>query len=235
MAANARALGYCFNPISVHWCFDGAGDLAAVVVEVHNTYGDRHAYLVHPDEQGRARADKAMYVSPFHGADGVYELAVPIPGDRLHIAVTLHSDGRHRRRRRLQRDRLGYRILRGPAPRRTCRPARHGADPSSRHLALGAAAPDATPPRPPATGGSLPTTLHAPTNLDPRLARTRSGAHRPARHDLGAPGPPALRGSGRPASSHRPPRRLRHRAGPGGPAMTWSVLRSSSPASAPPG
>ena len=32
---------------------------AGVVVEVHNTYGDRHAYLVHPDEQGRARTDKA--------------------------------------------------------------------------------------------------------------------------------------------------------------------------------
>jgi DUF1365 family protein len=65
------------------------------VVEVHNTYGDRHAYLVHPDEQGRARTDKAMYVSPFHGVDGHYELAVPVPGDRLDIAVTLHTaDGR---------------------------------------------------------------------------------------------------------------------------------------------
>jgi DUF1365 family protein len=58
---------------------------------VHNTYGDRHAYLVHPDEQGRARTDKAMYVSPFHGVDGTYEIAVPVPTDRLHIAVTLRG------------------------------------------------------------------------------------------------------------------------------------------------
>ena len=58
----------------------------AVVVEVHNTYGDRHAYLVHPDEQGRARTDKEMYVSPFHGTDGHYELAVPVPADRLDVA-----------------------------------------------------------------------------------------------------------------------------------------------------
>ena len=77
MAANPRSLGYAFNPISVFWCFDEAGAEAAVVVEVHNTYGDRHAYLVHPDEQGRATTDKAMYVSPFHGVDGHYELAVP--------------------------------------------------------------------------------------------------------------------------------------------------------------
>ena len=62
------------------------------MVEVHNTYGDRHAYLVHPDEQGRARTPKAMYVSPFHGTDGTYELAVPLPGDRLHVAVTLRTD-----------------------------------------------------------------------------------------------------------------------------------------------
>ena len=96
MAANARAFGYCFNPISVHWCFaapttDGSEDLAAVVVEVHNTYGDRHAYLVHPDAQGRARTGKAMYVSPFHGTDGHYDVAVPLPGDRLDIAITLRT------------------------------------------------------------------------------------------------------------------------------------------------
>jgi uncharacterized protein len=92
MAAQPRAFGFCFNPISVFWCFDRSGEQAAVVVEVHNTYGDRHAYLVHPDEQGRARTGKQMYVSPFHGTDGTYELAVPPPGERLHVAVTLHTD-----------------------------------------------------------------------------------------------------------------------------------------------
>ena len=92
MAANSRALGHCFNPISVFWCHRRDGELAGVVVEVHNTYGDRHAYLVHPDEQGRARTEKQMYVSPFHGTDGYYEIAVPRPGDRLHVVVTLHSD-----------------------------------------------------------------------------------------------------------------------------------------------
>jgi predicted NAD/FAD-binding protein/DUF1365 family protein len=92
MAANARAFGYCFNPISVFWCFDRGGAGAGVIVEVHNTYGDRHAYLVHPDERGRARVDKELYVSPFHGTDGWYDLTVPVPGDRLLVAVTLHTD-----------------------------------------------------------------------------------------------------------------------------------------------
>ena len=92
LAAMPRAFGYCFNPISVFWCNGSDGEQRAVVVEVHNTYGDRHAYLVHPDEQGRARTDKQMYVSPFHGTDGHYELAVPIPGPRLDVAVSLHTD-----------------------------------------------------------------------------------------------------------------------------------------------
>jgi predicted NAD/FAD-binding protein/DUF1365 family protein len=110
MAANARAFGHCFNPISVFWCWDSTGDLAATVVEVHNTYGDRHAYLVHPDGQGRASIPKAMYVSPFHGADGNYELAVPVPGDRLDIAVTLSTaDGT-----RFSASLTGHRTATGP-------------------------------------------------------------------------------------------------------------------------
>jgi DUF1365 family protein len=92
MAANARALGYCFNPISVFWCFDRDDVPAGVLVEVHNTYGDRHAYLVHPDERGRARVDKELYVSPFHGTDGWYDLSVPVPVDDLLVAVSLHTD-----------------------------------------------------------------------------------------------------------------------------------------------
>ncbi|GAA5142291.1 hypothetical protein GCM10023340_05530 [Nocardioides marinquilinus] len=93
MAAQARALGYCFNPISVFWCYDESGALAATVVEVHNTYGDRHAYLVHPDEHGRAQTPKAMYVSPFHGVGGDYDLVVPPPvDDRLTVVVELRTD-----------------------------------------------------------------------------------------------------------------------------------------------
>ena len=92
LAANARAFGYCFNPISVWWCWDRDGELAATVVEVHNTYGDKHAYLVPTDDQGRGRVAKAMYVSPFHGVDGTYRVAAPVPGDRLHVAVSLDSD-----------------------------------------------------------------------------------------------------------------------------------------------
>jgi predicted NAD/FAD-binding protein/DUF1365 family protein len=90
MLANARALGYCFNPISVFWCHDRSGDLACVVLEVHNTYGDRHAYLVETDVHGKARTDKAMYVSPFHDVSGHYAVTAPVPDDTVAVVVTLH-------------------------------------------------------------------------------------------------------------------------------------------------
>jgi predicted NAD/FAD-binding protein/DUF1365 family protein len=92
MAANARAFGYCFNPISVFWCFDRGRAPAGVIVEVHNTYGDRHAYLVHPDAHGRARVGKELYVSPFHGTDGWYDINVPVPVGDLLVSVSLHTD-----------------------------------------------------------------------------------------------------------------------------------------------
>ena len=92
MLAGPRVLGVVFNPITVHWCYD-EDDLVAVVVEVHNTYGDRHAYLVRPDADGRATAPKAMYVSPFNEVDGHYSVRVPEPGERVHVAVTLHRAG----------------------------------------------------------------------------------------------------------------------------------------------
>jgi uncharacterized protein len=91
MAAHPRALGFSFNPISVFWVWP-QHQAPCVVVEVHNTYGDRHAYLVHPDAQGRATTPKEMYVSPFHGTDGTYHLAVPVPGRRLLVAVALTTE-----------------------------------------------------------------------------------------------------------------------------------------------
>ena len=55
----------------------------ASIAEVHNTYGGRHCYLLHPDERGRASTDKAFYVSPFYPVDGEYRMHLPEPDERL--------------------------------------------------------------------------------------------------------------------------------------------------------
>jgi DUF1365 family protein len=93
MLAHARVLGYVFNPLTVYWCHRGDGALACVVAEVHNTYGKRHAYLLHTDERGRAQARKEFYVSPFYPVDGSYRMSLPEPGQRLSLSVILDRPG----------------------------------------------------------------------------------------------------------------------------------------------
>ncbi len=89
MLTGARVLGYVFNPLTVYWCHDRAGGLAAVLAEVHNTCRQRHVYLLRPDSLGRSEADKAFYVSPFLPVAGRYRLSLPEPGASLRLAVTL--------------------------------------------------------------------------------------------------------------------------------------------------
>ena len=87
-----RTLGYVFNPLSVYWCYRDDGSLAARVAEVHNTHGQRHAYVLPPD--GIARVDKELAVSPFHPRHGTYRMRISDPGPRLAVAVSLHPERR---------------------------------------------------------------------------------------------------------------------------------------------
>lgn len=93
MLAAPRSFGYVFNPLTVYWCHDAEGDPLCVVAEVHNTYGERHCYLLRPDERWWAQADKELYVSPFFEVAGHYRLRLPPPDERLSLTVALHQDG----------------------------------------------------------------------------------------------------------------------------------------------
>ncbi|HEX4016600.1 MAG TPA: DUF1365 domain-containing protein [Frankiaceae bacterium] len=90
MLANARILGYVFNPLSVFWCHDPDGSLRCVIAEVHNTYGQRHRYLLQTDARGRADTEKQFYVSPFYEVAGRYTMSLPEPGKELRLSITLH-------------------------------------------------------------------------------------------------------------------------------------------------
>jgi DUF1365 family protein len=98
MLATPRSFGQAFNPLSVFWCHDHSGALACVVAEVHNTYGERHCYLLRPDAHGHAGAEKAFYVSPFFAVDGRYDMTFTDPtveddGElRVAIALTRHDE-----------------------------------------------------------------------------------------------------------------------------------------------
>jgi cyclopropane fatty-acyl-phospholipid synthase-like methyltransferase/DUF1365 family protein len=93
MLTQPRSLGYVFNPLTLYWCHGADGELMSVVAEVHNTYGERHRYLLRTDDAGRAETVKEFYVSPFFPVDGSYRMSVPEPGDRLAVTITLHRPG----------------------------------------------------------------------------------------------------------------------------------------------
>lgn len=91
LVTNPRFLGYVFNPASFYLCRDAAGDLRVVVVEVHNTHGERHLYTLRPRSGTRHfvdSMDKDFYVSPFIDMQGRYTVHVQDDPDRLRIAIS---------------------------------------------------------------------------------------------------------------------------------------------------
>lgn len=95
-----RVLGYVFNPISLYYCHETDGRLAAVIYEVTSTFGERRAYVIPvpvEDQQAgliRQGAAKALYVSPFLGMEMDYEFRGHAPGERLDLAITgLDAEG----------------------------------------------------------------------------------------------------------------------------------------------
>lgn len=93
MLTHARVFGYVFNPLTLYWCYGPDAQPRCVVAEVHNTYGGRHCYLLHPDASGTAGAEKKLYVSPFFPVDGDYRMRLPRPGPQLALTVRLDREG----------------------------------------------------------------------------------------------------------------------------------------------
>lgn len=93
-----RVLGYVFDPVTWWFCHTADGGLAFVVAEVHNTFGDAHAYLLDDLERPsagtyRARADKVLHVSPFLPVDGLtYRFAFALGAGRLAVHVAVDDD-----------------------------------------------------------------------------------------------------------------------------------------------
>lgn len=86
-----RILGYGFNPLSVYFCSRPDGSLEAIIYEVHNTFGERHSYVM--PVRGNAtgiieqQCPKTFYVSPFLGMDMSYGFRVLPPADEVQVSI----------------------------------------------------------------------------------------------------------------------------------------------------
>lgn len=88
-----RLLGFTFNPLSVYFCHRADGELALIIYEVRNTFGDIHSYVL-PVKQGEASAagirqqqDKQFYVSPFVEMAMRYHFRVLPPSETVRLRI----------------------------------------------------------------------------------------------------------------------------------------------------
>lgn len=95
-----KVCGYAFNPVSFYLCYLPDGAMAALVAEVHNTFGEAHHYVLRPDDRdahragvARFRAAKAFYVSPFLDVSGEYEVRLSEHADDFSLTITLRQGG----------------------------------------------------------------------------------------------------------------------------------------------
>lgn len=88
-----RVLGYGFNPISIYWLWRPDGDLAGIVHEVTNTFGERHSYAAPAgsDRVHRHTADKRLHVSPFMGMDMGYAFRLSPPDDTVEVVIDVRD------------------------------------------------------------------------------------------------------------------------------------------------
>jgi cyclopropane-fatty-acyl-phospholipid synthase len=88
-----RQFHYVFNPASFFYCYDASGNLACVLAQVNNTFGETHLYVLAPDgEKEGFAAQKAFHVSPFFPRRGRYEFQFSEPGEELAISITYFLD-----------------------------------------------------------------------------------------------------------------------------------------------
>lgn len=88
-----RLLGFAFNPLSVYFCHRGDGELALIIYEVRNTFGDLHSYVlpIKPGEASpagiRQQQDKQFYVSPFIDMTMRYHFRIQPPVDTVRLRI----------------------------------------------------------------------------------------------------------------------------------------------------
>lgn len=97
-----RICGYTFNPLSLFYCLDSKGDAIAILHEVHNTFGERHTYVLPVSSAQKAQGklirqatDKLLFVSPFAHMNMRYQFSLNLPTQRQVVVIRAHDEQGH--------------------------------------------------------------------------------------------------------------------------------------------
>ncbi|KAH7882061.1 hypothetical protein F5I97DRAFT_1931782 [Phlebopus sp. FC_14] len=90
------------NPLTVYFCYQGDGQVVGVVLEVHNTFGEGHIYVLEmgKDEDPMPPAGydhqwtfpRTFFVSPFNDRTGYYTVAIKLPS---HVPFPVSDGEKH--------------------------------------------------------------------------------------------------------------------------------------------
>jgi DUF1365 family protein len=91
MLCYPRILGYIFNPLTVFFCYRKNGVLGAIIYEVHNTFKERHCYVLAvnnvPKSIIKQHCNKQFYVSPFIDDACKYNFRIQAPGKKVSVVI----------------------------------------------------------------------------------------------------------------------------------------------------
>ncbi len=88
-----RVFGHTFKPVSFWYCHRKDGSLRTIVVEVNNTFGERHCYLLDRPQFGvEQRAAKVFHVSPFAAMEGSYRFRFMVNPERSRTVARIDLD-----------------------------------------------------------------------------------------------------------------------------------------------
>jgi uncharacterized protein len=88
-----RAFGYGFKPLSLIFAIAPDGTARGVIFEVHNTFGETHAYVAPWDGKAQLETRKAFHVSPFFDRSADYRFSLTLPGERFSLKIENNRDG----------------------------------------------------------------------------------------------------------------------------------------------
>ena len=98
LVTQLRYFGWVFNPVSFFFCWSSERKLIATIVDVNNTFGEGHAYVLKDfhdlgSKRLEARAEKVFHVSPFFNRKGNYRFELCFHESQVNIILDYYENG----------------------------------------------------------------------------------------------------------------------------------------------